>query len=595
MKRIFFTLFYILCITYNVFGQEPAQSIGNSKGATKLLGRVYVDSGFFLPIKISGWSPLREGAIAWDTVNHRIVNWTGSSWTQPSAVLDTISADSRYLRLNGGPLTGPLLGTIGNFSVKITTDTVSANVIALPGFARITSQSTSTLFTSILAFETPTANRTITVPNLSGRIAVIGSGNAGRLQVDSIYALDDILFGYNSAAHQFIRTNNVSTTGRKGISLGNGVNTAMQVYAGGNNTLGAWTESDRTLVIGTGFGGGGGSLETILFHSAGIGNMGALSAANNRAYWYMPTTFSNEVVVGGNLIFGGGSGGSNRLYWDGAGRYILRSDFDVLTIQGGINDANKRQIDFNTGNTQSAYIDISGLFWKSSASPSISSSDNSLKFATTEFVKQQNYLTGSGSSNRIPYYNGTYSLTNDATFTYNGTTLTARTASFTSSTDGAIVSLTRNNGSYTWSLGQDAATSFFRLYNNSGTTRLSVNPDNGDLHLTGYLYMANVGMYNSSTGQYIIPESGGWSLNGGHIRTGNTPGGNGNKIKLGGYYGQGYGTGTKFVWQIQIEGTTLYVEAWTSWATATEPVAVVEAPDFLKNAKTISLTKVDPK
>lgn len=238
-----------------------------------------------------------------------------------------------------------------------------------------------------------------------------GATTSTAITVNNELAARNIIFGQVTGADRYVETSTVATssTGRRGLILGNGINTAFYIYAGGNNTptLSNFAESERTLWISTV---GGGSLENFIFHSAGVGNLMALSVPNNRIFMYLPTTFSSDVVIGGNLILGGGSGGSNRIFWDGAGRFIFRSDFDILTIQGGINDSNKRQIDFNTGNTQSAYIDISGYFWKSSSSPAIPTNDNTLKFATTAYVQSQGYAK-TGSTN-------TFTATN----TFNGTT-----------------------------------------------------------------------------------------------------------------------------------------------------------------------------
>ena len=99
-----------------------------------------------------------------------------------------------------------------------------------------------------------------------------------------------LTFATDTSSDYYLQTTTSAGTGtgRRGLLLSNGSSVNLKVYTGGNQTLGAYTESASTLVIGTGYQGGGGSAEIILFHSTGIGNMFALSAANSKAYFYLP-------------------------------------------------------------------------------------------------------------------------------------------------------------------------------------------------------------------------------------------------------------------------------------------------------------------
>ena len=95
-------------------------------------------------------------------------------------------------------------------------------------------------------------------------------------------------FGQGTGGDQFLFSNGASSTIRKGFYVGDNATINHYFYSGGNQTLGAWTEGVNTLVIGTGRDGGGGSLDRVLFHSTGVGNMFALDAPTSRAYLYLP-------------------------------------------------------------------------------------------------------------------------------------------------------------------------------------------------------------------------------------------------------------------------------------------------------------------
>lgn len=253
----------------------------------------------------------------------------------------------------------------------------------------------------------------VSVKNALGQtVALMGAGNSqgttfnGQANGTTFNASQQLIFGGSTTQDQFVRTFNSASTGRKGLNLSDGATVDMKIYTGGDQTLGNFQEGIRTMVIGTGLNGGGGSLENILFHSTNSGNLFALSVPQNRAYMYLPFSVSGELTVGGDLKFSGSSGGLNLMYYS-SNRFYLLSYFDTITIQGGVNDLNKRQIDFNTGATLSAYIDINGVFWKGASSTPIADSDNSLKFATTAFVKNQGYITSSSLNGYVPYTGAT--------------------------------------------------------------------------------------------------------------------------------------------------------------------------------------------
>lgn len=189
--------------------------------------------------------------------------------------------------------------------LQATTSVVSPNLLLRNTF-------TGTLQATI------TADRLYDLPNASGTIALTSDTSAltnrfVRLQTGNLYRQDGkawvsdtiysstigrfdggVFFGGSSSTDQYVRTPNAVRNGRKGLLLSNGNNIDWKVYAGGNQTLGAWGEGDSTLVIGTGFNGGGGSAETVLFHSTGVGNMFAMSAGQQRNWSYFPLTVQSS-------------------------------------------------------------------------------------------------------------------------------------------------------------------------------------------------------------------------------------------------------------------------------------------------------------
>lgn len=107
-------------------------------------------------------------------------------------------------------------------------------------------------------------------------------------------------------------------------------------------------------------------------------------------------------IVNGNLNiadearFGGSSGGQNRIFYDEATSFIVRSDFDTLRLQAGSNNSNFRDMSFYIGDTRVAYIDRSVR--NLAADYTLTLTDNTSKFATTSFVKGQGYLTSAVTS-----------------------------------------------------------------------------------------------------------------------------------------------------------------------------------------------------
>lgn len=367
-----------------------------------------------------------------------------------------------------------------------------------------------------MANEFVTRNGFISLDNsvVQGRLGIGVSNPSFNLDVDGVGNFSgDIRFGGSTGSDQYIRTFNVASTstGRRGLFLGNGVNTDLKIYAGGDQTLGAWSEGDKTLVIGTGYQGGGGSSEAILFHSTGIGNMMALSAANNRAYMYLPfSVLGSELFVNQDLKFPGSSGGFNLIYYSSSRFYIL-SYFDTLTIQAGVNDSNKRQIDFNIGATQSAYIDINGVFWKGAGSTAIATNDNSLKFATTAYVQAQGYATTAALGNYLPLTGGTLS---GNLVIGTGTPSGSPRLVVNASTDGNVMVLSRSNGAYFWYFGVNSSSGFY-IANNSETNFLNItsggNVGLGTTSPSQRLEVNGTGVFtggsltgNTATGVYIL-------------------------------------------------------------------------------------------
>ncbi|MBC7616981.1 MAG: tail fiber domain-containing protein [Pedobacter sp.] len=101
-----------------------------------------------------------------------------------------------------------------------------------------------------------------------------------------------------STSDQYFRSDNTYLA-RKGLWLSDNSTVNMKIYTGGSATLGAYTESVNTLVIGTGIGGGGGSAEKILFHSTGRGNMFVIDAANQLNTSFFPLVATSFSVPGG--------------------------------------------------------------------------------------------------------------------------------------------------------------------------------------------------------------------------------------------------------------------------------------------------------
>jgi hypothetical protein len=124
-------------------------------------------------------------------------------------------------------------------------------------------------------------------PSGSFKFEVTGTGKfSGALTATSATFSGTPSLG-STAGDLFWTSLNSSSTQRRGLFMADGATINMQVYTGGNSTLGAFTEGVQTLVIGTGAAGGGGSGEKILFHSTGRGNMFAIDAATqvNTSYF----------------------------------------------------------------------------------------------------------------------------------------------------------------------------------------------------------------------------------------------------------------------------------------------------------------------
>lgn len=78
MKKHFFWLFLLTSLA--VKAQEPANPLGSTKTAVKVLGRMYVDSALFVPVRKANWTPLRQAAITFDPDSLQFYGWYGDHW-----------------------------------------------------------------------------------------------------------------------------------------------------------------------------------------------------------------------------------------------------------------------------------------------------------------------------------------------------------------------------------------------------------------------------------------------------------------------------------------------------------------------------------
>lgn len=77
MKYLLYILFFL---TFAATAQEPANPLGSTKTAIKVLGRFYVDSAFYLPNRKAIWTPLRPGALTFDNDSSQFKGWYGDHW-----------------------------------------------------------------------------------------------------------------------------------------------------------------------------------------------------------------------------------------------------------------------------------------------------------------------------------------------------------------------------------------------------------------------------------------------------------------------------------------------------------------------------------
>lgn len=274
----------------------------------------------------------------------------------------------------------------------------------------------------------------VSVKNALGQtVALMGAGNSqgttfnGQANGTTFNASEQLIFGGSTTQDQYVRTFNSASTGRKGLNLSDGAAVDMKIYTGGDQTLGDFQEGVRTMVIGTGYQGGGGSLENILFHSTGIGNLLALSVPQNRATHYLPTTFRAATT------FNSLSGSGNRI------AYV------------------------NTNNILGTMVIGSGLAFDGTTLTATGGSSGT--------------IAGGGTAGYVPVFTGASSIGNSII------QANANNVYIYSATSGAIMLLSRNSGSYNWWLGIKSANSEFAIYNNSVDEMFLINANNGDLTL----------------------------------------------------------------------------------------------------------------
>lgn len=281
------------------------------------------DAGDVYIVSVGGTQNLGSGSITFDAGDW--VMYNGSVWQKStgSNAVASVNGQTGIVSigvndLDDTTITSPSNGQLLQYStgtnkwVNWTPTYISAAITSLNGLTAASQTFAVGTSGTDFAVSSSTSTHTFNLPDASasarGVVTTATQTFAGNKTFsDLLYGNQHIYFGMSSGSDYYLRTPNVASSARRGLMLSNGATNDLKVYAGGNQTLGNWTEGDNTLVIGTGYQGGGGSNETILFHSTGIGNMLALSAANSRIYAYLPITGSSSITATSFVKSGGTS------------------------------------------------------------------------------------------------------------------------------------------------------------------------------------------------------------------------------------------------------------------------------------------------
>jgi hypothetical protein len=380
----------------------------------------------------------------------------------------------------------------------------SGNIGAGVGIKFILS-TTSNPFAGIYAIRESTTASALTfwTQDVNGsvleRVKITGTGLS--YFYNNIYGSTHIYFGMNTGADYYLRTPNVdaTSTGRRGLMLSNGSTTDLKIVAGGNQTLGNWTESDKLMVIGTGYQGGGGSGETILFHSSGIGNMMAISALNSTIYTYLPTQSQSTISLMNssssyidftipkasfNLQFYGN-------YWNsstGATQLYSGAIFGIPNTSN-VASAPSTRIVIQPGSTDTIYALSTGVVrfpqYGSNGFLKSSNSDGTIIVDTTSYLP----LGGGTLTGALSGTSGSFSSTLTAsafiptgsTIPTNGMYLSATNRLAFSVGSANVLQMDYTTGIATFS--QAVTGTYFFVTSNSGTNNFGVNVETGD----GYL------------------------------------------------------------------------------------------------------------
>ncbi|KKK69055.1 hypothetical protein LCGC14_2937870, partial [marine sediment metagenome] len=133
-----------------------------------------------------------------------------------------------------------------------------------------------------------------------------------------------------------------------------GAGTGIAIHQTGANNLHFRTGATPNSTSGT---------SRMVFSSAALypTTSGGLTLGTSGLPW--GAAYMGALTLGGtldmgsqNVIFNSVSGGSNLIEGNVSGTWLFRSRFDSITIQGGINDANPRDINFNIGDTLALQI-----------------------------------------------------------------------------------------------------------------------------------------------------------------------------------------------------------------------------------------------